>query len=98
MYLDVIAVLDYNNYDGVIHACVFKACISSKYSKCISAIRRILHTTAMYISSSFFVYLCFFLFTAMRVKSLALYVWEWRCCTIQRIGIVVDKDHCSNCS
>jgi len=30
MYLEVIAVLHYNNHDGVIHACVLKACISSK--------------------------------------------------------------------
>jgi len=29
MYLEVIAVLHYNNYDGDIHACVLKACISS---------------------------------------------------------------------
>ena len=76
MYLEVIAVLHYNNHDGVIHVCVLKACISSKYSKCISAIKRILYTTAMYISSSSFVYLCFFLFTAMHVKSLAFCVWE----------------------
>ena len=74
MYLEVIAVLHYNNHDGVIHACVLKACISSKYSKCISAIKRILYTTAMYISSSSFVYLCFFLFTAMHEKSSALRV------------------------
>jgi len=60
MFLEVIAVLHYNNHDGVIHACVLKACISSKYSKCISAIKRILYTTEMYISSSSFVYLCFF--------------------------------------
>jgi len=48
MYLEVIAVLHYNNHDGIIHACVLKAYISSKYSKCISAIKRILYTTAMY--------------------------------------------------
>jgi len=76
--LEVIAVLQYNNHDGVIHARVLKACISSKYSKCISAIKRILYTTAMHISSSSFVYLCFFLFTAMDVKNLAFCVWEWR--------------------
>jgi len=67
MYLEVIAVLYYNNYDGDNHACVLKACISSKYCKCISAIKRILYTTAMYISSSSFVYLCFSLFSAMHV-------------------------------
>ena len=60
MYLEVISVLRYNNHDGVIHVCVLKGCISSMYSKCISAIKRILYTTAMYISSSSFVYLCFF--------------------------------------
>jgi len=48
-----------------------KAYISSKYSKCISAIKRMLYTTAKYTSSSSFVYLCIFLFTAMHVKSLA---------------------------
>jgi len=47
MYLEVIAVLHCNNYDGDIHACVLKACISSKYGKYISAIKRILYTTAM---------------------------------------------------
>jgi len=30
MYLEVIAVLHYRNDDGVINACVLKACISSK--------------------------------------------------------------------
>jgi len=30
MYLEVIAVLHYNNHDGVIHACALKACVSSK--------------------------------------------------------------------
>ena len=74
MYLEVIGVLHYNNHDGVIHVCVLKACVSSKYSKCISVIKRILYTIAMYISSSSFVYLCLFLFTAMHVKSLALCV------------------------
>jgi len=61
---------DYNNQDCVIHACVLKACISSKYSKYISIIKRILYTTTRYISSSSFVFL-FFLFTAMHVKNLA---------------------------
>jgi len=74
MYLEVIAVLHYNNYDGVIHACVFKACISSKYSKCISAVKRILYTTAMYISLSTFVYLCFSLNCDACLKSSALRV------------------------
>ena len=49
-----------NSHDGVLHACVLKACILSKYIKCISAIHRMLYTTAMYVSSSSFVYLCFF--------------------------------------
>jgi len=30
MYLEVIAVLHYNKHDDVIHACVSKACVSSK--------------------------------------------------------------------
>jgi len=47
LYLEVIAVLHYNSNDSVIHACVLKAYISSKYSKCISAIQRILYTSAM---------------------------------------------------
>jgi len=59
MYVEVVTVLHYNNYDGAIRVCVLKACITSKYSKCISAIKRILYTTAMYISLSF-VYLCFY--------------------------------------
>jgi len=56
MYLGVIAVLHYNIHDGVIHACVLKSWYFIKYSKCISATTRILYTTAMYISSSSFVY------------------------------------------
>jgi len=55
MYLEVIAVLHNNNHDGVILVCALKACISSKYSKCMSATKRVLYTTAMYISSSSFV-------------------------------------------
>jgi len=74
MYLEVIAVLHYNNYDGDIHACVLKACVSSKYSKCTSAIKRVLYTTAMYISSSSFVYLCFSLFCDACLKSSVLHV------------------------
>jgi len=31
MYLEVIAVVHYNNHDDVIHVCVPKACVSSKY-------------------------------------------------------------------
>jgi len=58
MYLKVIAVLHYNNHDGVIHACGLKACVSSKCRKCISAIKRVLTTTAMHIPSSSFMYLC----------------------------------------
>ena len=44
-----VATLYYNRHDGVIHACVLIACISSKYNKCISAIkcRPILSTNAM---------------------------------------------------
>jgi len=74
MYLEVIAVLHYNNYDGVIHACVLKACISSKYSKCISAIKRILYTTTLYISSFSFVYMCSFLYCDACLKSSVLRV------------------------
>ena len=77
-YLEVIAVLHYNNHDGVIRVCVSKACISSKYSKCINAIKRILYTTAKYTASYCFVHLCFFLFTPKHVKSLAFCVLEWR--------------------
>jgi len=65
MYLEFIVVLHYNNYNGDIHACVLKACVSSKYSKCISAIKHILYTTAMYISSSSFVHLFFSLLRCM---------------------------------
>jgi len=43
--MDVIAVLHYNSHDGVVHACVLKACVSSKKSKYISAIKRILSIT-----------------------------------------------------
>jgi len=61
MYLEVIAVPHYNNHDGVIHTCVLKNVLKSlyfiKYSKCSSAIKRILYITAMYTSSSSFVYL-----------------------------------------
>ena len=74
MYLEVIAVLYYNNHDGVIHACILKACISSKYSKCISAMKRILYTTAMYISSSSFMYLCISLYCDACLKSSTLRV------------------------
>ena len=59
MYLEVIAVLHYNNHDGVIHTCVLKARISSKYSKCIGASKRILYTTAMFTSSFSFMYVFF---------------------------------------
>jgi len=74
MYLEVIAVLHYNNYDGNIHACVLKACISSKYSKYISAIKHILYTTVMYTSSSSFVYLCLSLYCDACLKSSAFRV------------------------
>jgi len=74
MYLEVIAVLHYNNYNGDIHACVLKACISANFSKCISAIKRILYTTAMYVSSSSFVYLRFSRFCDACLKSRVLCV------------------------
>ena len=76
LYIDVLGshCLHYNNYDGDIYACVLKACISSKYSKCISAIKRILYTTAMYISSSSFVHLCISLCCDACLKSSALRV------------------------
>ena len=57
--------------DGVIHACVLIACISSKYSKCISAIKRILFTIAIYISSSSSMYLCISLYCDTYLKSSA---------------------------
>jgi len=86
MYLEVTAVLHYNNHDGVIHACVLIACISSKYSKCISAIKRILSTTAMYsIYPRLLSCICVFLFTVMHVYNLAPCVWEWRRYTIHNI-------------
>jgi len=59
---------------GNIHACVLKTCISSKYSKCISAIKRIPYTTAMHISSSSFVYFCFSLYYDACLKSSVLCV------------------------
>jgi len=74
MYLEVIAVVHYINHDGVIHACVLKACISSKYSKCISTIKHILYTTVMYISSSSFVYLFFSLYCDACLQSSVLCV------------------------
>jgi len=78
MYLEEIAVLHCNYYHGNIHAFVLKTCISSKFSECISAIKRIFCTTEMYLSPSSFVYLCCFLFPAMHAKSAAFCVWEWR--------------------
>jgi len=66
MYLEVIAVLHYNNYNGDIHACVLKACISSKYSKCISAIKPILCTNRnVYILVFFRVFVFFSLLRCM---------------------------------
>jgi len=55
MYLEVIAVLHYNNHDSVIHVSYKPVFHQSKY---INAIKRILSTTATYISSSSFMYLC----------------------------------------
>ena len=56
MYLEIIAVLRYNNHDGVFRAralkSVWKSLYFIKYSNCISAIKRILYTTAMYTSFS----------------------------------------------
>jgi len=83
MYLEVIAVLHYKNYDGDIHASVLKACISSKYSKCISAIKRILNTTTMYTSSSSFVHLCLSLYCDACLKSSVLRVGVKTLHTIQ---------------
>ena len=76
MYLEVIAVLHNIDYDGNIHACVLKACISSKSSICanISANKRILYTTAMDVPSSSFVYLCFSLYCDACLKSSVLRV------------------------
>jgi len=45
----------------------------------------------MYTSSSSFVYLCFFLLTAMHVESLAFCVWEWRRYTIQYDYLYVNS-------
>jgi len=55
MYLEVIAVLHYNKHDDVIPVYVSKLVFHQ--SKCICAIKRILSTTAMYVSSSSFMYL-----------------------------------------
>ena len=57
MYLEVIAVLHYNKHDDVIPVYVSKLVFHQ--SKCICAIKRILSTTAMYVSSSSFMYLRF---------------------------------------
>jgi len=143
MYLEVVAVLHYNNHDGVIHARVLKSFKRILYTSDFQPVFRgklvfrerssgvpqeiwshweklkvnklllcclfycviikfclvfpknfLLHKVvrdakkvekhcsilpeSMYTSSSSFVYLCFFLFSAMHVKSLAFCVWEWR--------------------
>jgi len=62
-----VAFLHYNNHDGVIHACVLIACISSKYSKSISAIKRMLSTTDMKIHVVFHVFVYFSLLRCMKV-------------------------------
>ena len=62
MYLEVIAVLHYNNHGGVIHACVLKACISSKQSKCISAIKRIYSILPLSIHPRLLSCICVFFF------------------------------------
>jgi len=41
MYLEVVAVLHYNNHDGVIHACVLKTCVrDDHYPVCRLDIRQ----------------------------------------------------------
>jgi len=57
--LEVIAVLHYNNHDGVIHACVLKSLYFIKVNV-LAPSSVYSNTTAMYTSSSSFVYLCFF--------------------------------------
>ena len=57
--LEVIAVLHYNKHDYVVDAYVSKACVSSNQMYSICAIKRLLSTTAMYVSSSSFMYLRF---------------------------------------
>ena len=75
MYLEVIAVLHYNDYNGDIHACVLKACNTSKYSKCISSIKRILCTNRNVYILFFFIRV-FVFFSSLRCmfKSSALRV------------------------
>jgi len=94
-YLEVIAVLHYNIHDGVIHACVLKACISSKYSKCINTIKRILYTTAMYsIYPRLLSCICdFFLFTVLHAKSLAVCVWLLLYCVTSSLPVGVKTTH-----
>ena len=74
MYLEVITVLHYDNYDGNIHACVLKSCISSKYNKCIRAIKRMLSTTTNVYTSSSYMYLCISLYCDACLQSSALRV------------------------
>jgi len=78
MYLEVIAVLHYNNHDGVIHVCALKACVSSEYSKCITAIKRMLpplYYRHVYILVFFHVqYLCISCYCETCLKSSALRV------------------------
>ena len=87
MYSEIIAVLHYNNHDGVFHACALKSVWKSLYfikvRNCISAIKRTLYYRHVYILVFFRVLAFPFLFTAMHVKNLALCVWEWRRYTIQ---------------
>jgi len=74
MYSEVIALLQYNYHDGVIHACVY--CLINllfHQSKCISAIK--LYTLLPpYISLSSFMYLCVPCYSDACLKSSALRV------------------------
>jgi len=66
MYLEVIAVLHYNNYNGDIHACVLKACI---FQSAVNA----LASSSIYSLLPQCIYprllscICVFLITAMHV-------------------------------
>jgi len=60
MYLEVIAVLHYNKHDDVIHACVSKIVFHQSTVNVLapSGTYSLVSTTAMYVSSSSFTYLC----------------------------------------
>jgi len=75
MYLEVIAVLHYSSHDGVITPFMRVSCkFVFHQSKCISAIQRIHSTTATYISSSSFMYLCIPCYCDACLKSITLRV------------------------